>query len=61
MAGLGPLSKVYPDATALGALLSPLVAGRAVSWGLSGFHDHAFAYLLAVYIVKDLFNIPQVP
>ena len=28
--------------------------------GLFGFHDHAFAYALAVYIVKDLFNIPEV-
>ena len=59
-AGLGPLSKVYPKShQPLNTLLSPGVR-LSVSWVLFGFHDHAFAYALAVYIVEDLFNIPEV-
>jgi hypothetical protein len=57
-AGLGLLSKVYPDAASL--------KRTAFAWcqverfmGLFGFRDHAFAYVLAVYIVEDLFNIPE--
>ena len=41
------------------ALLSP--GGQVERFmGLFGFRDHAFAYVLAAYIVEGLFNIPEV-
>jgi hypothetical protein len=51
--------RVTQTPPALNTLLSPGVRLSA-SWVYFGFRDHAFAYVLAAYIVEGLFNIPEV-